>query len=159
MYGNEELKNGCSKKMVAALVAGMDLGYRVEKDDGYGGPITWITLGDDSEIRAARAAWDKKTEKLWCSERQASLIQNQINGYGCANRPRGLSLGSNIYGYSINDTMGANMGGGRSSVTARGLTLSQAICAGVAMLGTPNHTLRFAASSLPVEVQAILPGV
>ncbi len=56
-----------------------------------------------------------------------ALCAWQLRSYGAY---KDISLGTNFYGYAVHDYMGANIRGGRASITARGISLARAIEAG-----------------------------
>jgi hypothetical protein len=53
-----------------------------------------------------------------------ALCAWQLRSYGAY---KDISLGTNFYGYAVHDYMGANIRGGRASITARGISLARAI--------------------------------
>ena len=56
-----------------------------------------------------------------------ALCAWQLRSYGAY---KDISLGTNFYGYAVHDYMGANIRGGRASITARGISLTEAIKVG-----------------------------
>ncbi len=87
---------------------------------------------------AAMSERDSHLEGITHTEdRSKTLCSWQLRSYG---RFKTLSIGSNIYGFALLDYMGANIRGGRASVTARGTSLAGCVEAGLREVesGTPG---------------------
>ncbi len=81
------------------------------------------------------------------NDRTERLCGWQLSNYP---RNRNLSLGSNIYGPAVHDYMGANIRGGRASVTPRGASFLK--CLGV-LVSTVENDPTWNRYSLPETVE------
>ena len=72
---------------------------------------------------AAMANQDSALEGItYSNDVTKALCSWQLRNYGAY---KDISLGTNFYGYAVHDYMGANIRGGRASITARGISLSR----------------------------------
>ena len=96
---------------------------------GYSIDGVRLTVGSTEARRAdfdaLRADFREKHPNASGAQETEVLCKWQLDNYG--RKFRSLSLGSNIYGLAVQDYMGSNIRGGRSSVTARGASLARCL--------------------------------
>lgn len=122
------------------------LGYRFANEGKT------IIVGDDAETQAIYAEMRETQEKMIDPRARNELLcktQLRVNALGHT----AWSLGSNMYGWAVGSTMRSNIMGGRWAVTPRGLTVEQAIEAGLRKAERKNHTFSFSVEHLPEDVR------
>lgn len=105
------------------------LGARVAYSSWNNEPIA-LVLGDDSEIKAARARFMEDTKEWDSRSRNEHLCLQQRTNYReygyKGGSPWQWSVGTNIYGFAAGCMMKSNLQGGRFAATPRGITLAEA---------------------------------
>jgi hypothetical protein len=142
---DKELVTGDMSALLSALGAAPKLAI-----DEHG-EVTVST--DTSEIDALRAEMNaERDQKLWAVERDRVLHLFQAREYAMG--AWHYMLGSNIYGWSVGESLRSNMGGGRWAQTPRGYTLAEAIAWGCEAAQRRNVRFSFRLARLPEDVQS-----
>jgi hypothetical protein len=140
---NTELKTGPLSLILAALTAVKGIAL-AERDR--------VTVSTDmSEIDTLRAKMETARAKLIDPRSR----DNVLVGFQVESTARGyasLTLGTNIYGWSVCDFMGANIRGGRAAITRRGATLAHCIALGCDRASQKNVEFAFYLKHLPADV-------
>jgi len=148
----EERKTGDLSALLAALRAAAKLTIA-------DGKVTVST--DTAEIDALRAEMNARRDAVVFGgprERDEILCAFQRDEYRLG--AWHYTLGQNIYGWCVGESLRSNMGGGRWAQTPHGYTLAQAIEWGCEQAQRRNVKFSFSLSKLPkdtrVEVEALI---
>ena len=142
---------------VEGIVKMLQSAAKVSTEKHFGKTYFWGSTPEadrlDAEFERICAEQPDRYRK-WSNARQELMCDYQIKKSRIGYTP--CNLGDNFYGWAVGSTLRSNIGGGRWSMTARGLTLEQAIETGIEFTATPNYTFTLYASSLPPEVTEAL---
>jgi len=120
--------------------------------------LRFVWESDCSEVDALMAECAAERAKCLDSrERDRVLRSYQQKEYSL--NVYALTLGSNIYGYAVGDTLRSNLGGGRWAMTPQGYSLEEALAWGVETVQRgKNRRFTVLAANLPADVLLMVVG-